>query len=115
MGAEILEFIKVLLGCLLALQGVSIFVFLISEWIMVDFYRLGTFENPESIFDRIPDLCMKFILGMGYYFYNKYRRYNWFIRKLLMLITLIVYSFLAIILYYLITIPMDNIYNILLS
>lgn len=111
MIAVILEVFKLSLGAFLALQWVSIMLFLIAEWAMVDFYKLGTFDNPKSVFDKVPDFIMRLILGTGFYFNNRFSKYNWFTRKLYMLIALILIGVVSIIIYNLITVPLDLIFN----
>jgi hypothetical protein len=104
---EILYVVKMLFGYLLCIQWASVLLFLIIEWAMVDFYRLGTFENPESILDKITNFFMRLFLGSGYFFYNKFSKHNWFIRKLYMLLALILQGILSIIIYYIISLPLD--------
>ncbi|WP_433959651.1 hypothetical protein [Cytobacillus horneckiae] len=111
MDAEILELLKLVLMAILSLQVVSILVFLVAEWAMVDFYKMGTFENPKSIFEKIPDFIMKFTFGMGFYLYSKFSKYNWLVRKLFLLIALIFYGIIAIIIFNLITMLLDLIFT----
>ena len=82
-------------------------LFLIIEWAMIDFYKLVTFEKPQSIFDKMTNFFMKLFLGSGYYWYRKFIIHNWFIRKLYMLIALILQGVLSFIIYYIISLPLD--------
>ncbi|WP_019244412.1 MULTISPECIES: hypothetical protein [Bacillus] len=104
---ESIYFFKVMISCLLGVQSVSVFLFLTVEWAMVDFYKLGTFDKPESVIDKITNFFMKLFLGSGYFFYNKFRKHTWILRKLYMLFAWVVQGILFIIIFNLITIPLD--------
>ncbi|MBD1380441.1 hypothetical protein [Metabacillus arenae] len=111
MMVEIIYFLEMMFGALLGMQWASVFLFLFLEWAMVDFYRLGTFENPESKIDKIINFLMKLFLGSGFFFYSKFSKHKWIIRKLYMLIALILQGILSIIVYYIITLPLDLIFS----
>jgi hypothetical protein len=108
---ESIYLFKVILSCLLGVQNVSVFLFLIIEWAIVDYYKLGTFENPDTIFDNFTNFFMKLFFGSGYYLYRKFQKHNWFIRKLLMLIAWVLHGILCIIIFYLVTLPLDLIFK----
>jgi hypothetical protein len=61
-------FFKIRLTCLLGVQWGSVLAFLTVEWAMVDYYKLGTFENPESILDKITNFFMKLFLAQDTFF-----------------------------------------------
>ncbi|WP_019244413.1 MULTISPECIES: hypothetical protein [Bacillus] len=109
---EILYVFKMLFGFFLCIQWASVLIFLIVEWAMVDYYKFGTFEDPESIVDNVQNFAMNLILGTGFYFYSKFSKRNWFVRKLYMFITLIVLGILFIIIFNVITIPLDFLFGL---
>ncbi|MBD1380438.1 hypothetical protein [Metabacillus arenae] len=104
---EIVYFTKAILACLLGIQLVSVFLLMVIEWYMVDYYEFGTFENPESIFDKIHNFFMQLFHGSGYFFYKRYRKKIWILRKLYMLIALILQGVASIIVFYILTLPLD--------
>ncbi|MBD1380442.1 hypothetical protein [Metabacillus arenae] len=106
----IIYFLKVILNCLLGVQWVSVLLFLIIEWAIVDYYRLGFIEKPKSLLDKIGNFFMKLFMGSGYFLYMKFSKQKWILRKLYMLIALILQGILSIIVYYIITLPLDLIF-----
>lgn len=78
--------------------------------VMVDYYRWGTFEKPTSIFDKVTNFCMAYFMGSGYFLYSKFEKYNWIKRKFFMLISVAVQGILCLIIYYIITIPIEWIF-----
>ena len=74
---------------------------------MVDYYRWGTFKDPTSIFQKILNIVMAIAMGSGYFLYSKFEKYNWITRKIFMLISLVIHGILCIIVYYIITIPIE--------
>lgn len=72
-----LEVFKSLFAFYLGIQWISVLLFLVAEWAMVDYYKMGTFESPKSICEKIPDFTMKFTFCMGFYLYSKFSKDNW--------------------------------------
>jgi hypothetical protein len=99
-----------LIGVFLCAQWSSVFLFLVIEWAIIVYYKFGTFENPESIFGKFTNFFMNFFTGSDYFLYSKFSKLKWIIKEFYMLITLILHGVLSIILYYLITIPLDLIF-----
>jgi hypothetical protein len=58
--------------------------------VIVDYYDWGTWENPQNAFQKAINFLMAFLVGAGPYLYKKFRKYNWFIRRLALLGVLIV-------------------------
>ncbi len=110
MAETIIDFIKNIIIIFLATQSASVFLFLTIEWAIVDYYRNGTFANPTNILDKILNIVMVAFMGSGYYLYNKFSKYNWFTRKLFMLISFVLHGILCIIIFYIITIPLEWIF-----
>ncbi|WP_019244414.1 MULTISPECIES: hypothetical protein [Bacillus] len=108
---EIIYVLKMLFGYFWCIQPASVTLFLFFEWAMVDYYKLGTFENPETIFDKITNFFMKLFLGSGYVIYSKFSKHNWFVRKFYMLVALVVQGIVSIIIYFIITLPLDLIFK----
>ncbi|WP_243291004.1 hypothetical protein [Bacillus sp. FJAT-47783] len=109
---EILYVFEVVLGAFLCLQWGSILLFFLLEWAIVDYYEWGTFERPKSIIDKIQNVCMMLVFGSGYFWYRKFRQRVWIIRKLYMLIALILHGILSIIIFYIVTLPLDFIVSL---
>lgn len=110
MAEAIIYLIKVIISVFLGSQSVSVFLFLIIEWAMVDYYRWGTFEKPTSIFDKVTNFGMAIFMGSGYFLYRRFAKYNWFTRKLFMLSSFVLHGILCIIIFYIITIPLEWIF-----
>ncbi|MBD1380443.1 hypothetical protein [Metabacillus arenae] len=111
MVEEITYVFKMLFGYFLCLQWASVFLFLFLEWAMVDFYRLGFIEVPKSFLDKIGNFFMKLFMGSGYFLYSKFSNKKWILRKLYMFIALIFHGILSMIIYYIITLPLDLIFS----
>lgn len=112
MTEEIFYVIKAILAGFLSLQCISVLLFLIIEWAIVDFYHLGTFQNPKSKFDKITNFFMGVFFGAGYFFYKKLQKQSWLIRKLTMLVILIVQVIVSILIFYIVTIPLELMLNL---
>ncbi|KKK38743.1 hypothetical protein WQ57_07080 [Mesobacillus campisalis] len=64
--------------------------------VIVDYYDWGTWENPQNALQKIINFLMAFLFGFGPYFYKKFRKYNWLVRRLALLGVLIVGGIAAI-------------------
>jgi hypothetical protein len=67
--------------------------------VIVDYYDWGTWENPQNALQKAINFIMAFIFGAGPYLYKKFRKYNWFTRRLALLGVLIVGGIAAILAY----------------
>ncbi|MBD1380440.1 hypothetical protein [Metabacillus arenae] len=108
---EIIYFSIMIFGYFLSLQWLSILMFLAFEWIFVDYLGIDIFENPETPFDKVGIFFMKLFFGSGIFLYLKLKKRKWIQRKLYMLIALILQGILSIIVYYIITLPLDFIFS----
>lgn len=115
MTAVVIEYFKMILMALLGLQWGSVLLFLFLEWAMVDYYRFGTFQKPTNIFDKTLNIIMAIAMGSGYFLYSKFEKHNWIARKIFMLISLVIHCILCIIVYFIITIPIDLIFIIVIN
>ncbi|MBN6889705.1 glucan phosphoethanolaminetransferase (alkaline phosphatase superfamily) [Cytobacillus horneckiae] len=107
-----LEVFKSLLAFYLGIQWVSVLLFLVVEWAIVDFYRFGTFKNSSSKLDKITNVGMALLIGSGYFLYSKFSKQKWIVRKLLMLVGLIIHGLLSVIIYYVITLSLEYIVSL---
>ncbi|MDQ0230662.1 hypothetical protein [Metabacillus malikii] len=107
MIADFVYIFEFVLGYFLGIQWVSVLLFFIIQWAMVDFYKLGTFDNPKSIFDKLTNFFMITFLGSGYFLYKRFSKQKWVVRKLSMFVALCLQGIISIIMYHLITIPLN--------
>ncbi|MDQ0230664.1 hypothetical protein [Metabacillus malikii] len=107
MTIDFIYLISSILGIFLGTQWVSVLLFFAIEWAMVDFYKLGTFENATSILDKLTNFFMMVFLGSGYFLYKKFSGQKWLVRKLSMFIALCLQGIISIIIYYLLTVPLN--------
>jgi len=107
MIADFVYILNIIIGIFLVTQWVSVLLFFVIEWAIVDFYRIGTFDNPESIFDKITNFFMILFLGSGYYLYKKFSKQKWVVRKINMFVALCLHGIISMIIFYLITIPLN--------
>ena len=99
MTYDIIEGIRLLLLCILITQfAYSLSVFLL-ERAMINFYTIGTYEEPSTLFQKSINFIMFILTGIGYNIYLKISKYNWVVRKLLFLIALISQGIASIIIY----------------
>jgi hypothetical protein len=108
---EIIYVLKMLFAAYLTVQWTSIFLFFIGEWFMVDYYEYGTFENPKNTFDKVINFGMAFLMGSGYYWYRRFSKQKWIIRKMNMFIFLVLQGIISIITFYIVTVPLDLIFS----
>jgi hypothetical protein len=67
---------------------------------LVEYYEWGIFEPPETRFQKSTNFFMKATVGGGPYFFNRFKKHNWFIAKLIYIITYFLAGILAIFFYY---------------
>ncbi|WP_257350763.1 hypothetical protein [Pseudalkalibacillus decolorationis] len=96
---EIIYIIKIIIICFICFQWSSVLLFFAAEWVIVDYYKWGVYENPETKFQKVMNFIMNMFLGSGYYFYNRFQKYNWITRKFFMLIALLLQGILSITVY----------------
>ncbi|PAD70358.1 hypothetical protein CHH83_03280 [Bacillus sp. 7586-K] len=104
---EILYVFKMLFAYYLSIQWGSVLLFLVIEWAMVDFFELGTYKKANSTFQKITNFFMYGFIGSGYILYKKFEKNKWLVRKIYMLIALVLHGILAIIIYFVITFPLE--------
>ncbi|RSD27005.1 hypothetical protein [Mesobacillus subterraneus] len=96
---EIFDIILGLIGLLLSAQFAFALTILLLGNMMLDYYEWGTYEKPANLMQKIVNVIMGLIIGIGPYFYKKFLRYNWFLRKLMMLGFLLIMGILSILVY----------------
>lgn len=94
------DFFLLTFGIILSTQfayGCTIFIL---EKTMLGYYEVAIYDPPTTVFQKITNTFQKGMFGSGYYIYTKIGKYNWFVRKVLYLIALLVQGVLSIIIYY---------------
>jgi hypothetical protein len=95
----IIEFTKyVLIAILLTQLGFGFLILLLGNT-MVDFYRVSIYENPENPIQKMSNFFQKTTIGLGYFIYTKLSKFNWILKKGLLLGCLVIQAILSIILY----------------
>ncbi|MEB6548584.1 hypothetical protein MXL46_05610 [Heyndrickxia sporothermodurans] len=102
MNMEIIEAIRILITVLLSAQFTYGCTILLLGRVMTDYYEWGTFEHPNTIFQKVTNAFMIVTISSGYYINKKLMKYNWFTRKLLLLFALILQGIISIIVYYIV-------------
>lgn len=88
MTIQIIEGIRILLIYIFGAQityGISIFFL---EDTMTSFYASAIYEKAETIYQKSVNFFMLGTIGSGYHIYVKFKKYNWFVRKILFLLAL---------------------------
>lgn len=96
---EFIEIIRILLFYILGIQVMYGVTILLLERTMVNFYLSTLVQNPSNIIHKAMNFSMKITIGSGYYWYSKFAKYNWFLRKIYLLSALIIQIILSIIVY----------------
>lgn len=99
MTIQIIEGIRILLTCILLTQLSYGFTIFLLEKTMTSFYALAIYENPKTFYQKSVNFYMLGVLGSGYHIYLRLKKYNWFVRKILFLIALLIQSIASIIIY----------------
>lgn len=102
MTYSIIEVIGTLFGCILVTQFSYGFLIFLLESTMTDFYALGIYQPPRNFFQKTTNLFMLITIGFGYHIYLILRNYNWFVRKFLFLIALVLQGIASLIIYYIV-------------
>lgn len=96
---DIIQGIRILLICILSGQLMYGFLIFLLEETMTDFYALGVYEKPRTIYQKSVNFFMFITIGTGFHIYIKLRKYNWFLRKILFLIALVLQAIASVIIY----------------
>ncbi len=95
----IIEFMKyVLIAILLTQLGFGFSILLLGNT-MVDFYRVSIYENPENPIMKMSNFFQKTTIGLCYFIYTKLSKFNWILKKGLLLGCLVIQAIVSIILY----------------
>jgi hypothetical protein len=108
------EFIKLSIIVVLSTQFAYGCTILLLERTMLDYYDLAVYRPATTIFQKITNTFQKGMFGSGYYIYTKIGKYNWFVRKILYLLSLIVQGVLSIIIYYILAWLVDLIFGLII-
>ncbi|WP_222599430.1 hypothetical protein [Aquibacillus kalidii] len=79
----------------------SMLIFLLGN-LMVDHFKLGIFDKPYNPLTRVITYISLCFFGWGLYLDKKLSKYNWFLKKLLMLVANFIAFWVCIIIYYII-------------
>lgn len=93
MGFTMYEFIEITSILLLYILGIQVMygvTIILLERTMVNFYLSTLVENPSHIIHKAMNLSMILTIGSGYYWYSKFAKHNWFLRKILLLFALVI-------------------------
>ena len=96
---DIIQGIRIFITCILSTQfafGCTIFLF---ESAMINYYAMGTYEKPSTPYQKFVNFFMFTLMGTGFHIYLNLRKYNWFVRKLLFLIALLLQGIASVIIY----------------
>ncbi|ALC90587.1 hypothetical protein AM500_12920 [Bacillus sp. FJAT-18017] len=96
---EIVRWTLDIISFWLAVQWGYGLVVLVLGRVIVDYYNYGTWEHPQNVLHKLINFLMSFFFGFGPYFYKKFRKYNWLIRKLALIGVLIVGGIAAILVF----------------
>ncbi|WNF22704.1 hypothetical protein [Mesobacillus jeotgali] len=87
--------------------GYSISVLLIGNT-MIEYYEWGIFENPSTSYEKIINTLLMVTVGVGPFVYKKLNKYNWLIRKILMLAFLVLFVIIGVIIYQIVSIVLRS-------
>ncbi|AZB44619.1 hypothetical protein CEF21_21300 [Bacillus sp. FJAT-42376] len=86
---------------LLVSQNAYAFTLIIMGNTLLDYYEWGIFENPKHWFPKLTNFVLKFLFGMGPYFYKKFHQqdHSWLMRKALYIGWYLLFSVICIVFY----------------
>ncbi|OLS36346.1 hypothetical protein BTR22_12655 [Alkalihalophilus pseudofirmus] len=109
MLAEIITFIDNLLLMLIASHfGFGLGIVVVGK-LLVDYYEWGIFTPPETKFQKTTNIFMRSIVGLGPYIYNRFKKYNWLVAKLLYIVSYLILGVAALIVYQVISVLLQRI------
>ncbi|AZB44615.1 hypothetical protein CEF21_21280 [Bacillus sp. FJAT-42376] len=96
-----IEIIQVIVLILLVSQNAYAFTLIIMGNILLEYYQWGIFENPKHWFPKTTNFILRFLFGIGPYFYKKLHNQerSWFSRKALYLGWYLLFSVVCILFY----------------
>jgi hypothetical protein len=99
MTLETLGTIELIVIYILGIQVISSILLLILGNTMMDYFKLGFFENTDSLILKMFNAATVFFIGAGYFSYKRLLGYSWIKRKLMMTGSVLLILLAAIILY----------------
>ncbi|MCM3663670.1 hypothetical protein M3204_04600 [Mesobacillus subterraneus] len=96
---EIFDIILGVIGLLLSAQFAFALTILLLGNMMIEYYEWGTYEKTETKYQKTVNGIMGLIIGIGPFFYKRFIKYNWFLRKLIMLGFLLLMGITSILVY----------------
>ena len=107
---ELINFIeKTIMVWFLFQSGYAMAVLLVGR-IMIEYYEWGIFENPSTPYEKSINTLLTVTAGVGPFIYKKLYKVNWFFRKILMLLFLILFGIAGIITYQIVSIALRSIF-----
>lgn len=111
MNAEEVIFIieKAIAMWFIAQSGYGAAVLLLGR-VMIEYYEWGIFENPSTPYEKTINTLLTVTVGVGPFIYKKLYRVNWFFRKILMLLFLILFGIVGVIIFQIVSIGLRSIF-----
>ncbi len=81
------------------LQATYGFLILLTGRLMMDYFEWAVYEKPDTTYQKVVNFIMYFMIGSGPYIYSRLEKYNWFLRKLLMVLALIAQIIISVLIY----------------
>ena len=96
---EIILFIeKTIVVWFLFQTGYAMAVFLVGR-VMIEYYEWGRFEDPATPYEKTINTLLSVTAGVGPFVYKKLYKFNWFFRKILMVIFLFLFGIAGVIIF----------------
>jgi hypothetical protein len=93
----------------IAQSGYGIAVAILGR-VMIEYYEWGIFEQPSTPYEKTINTLLTVTVGVGPFIYKKLYKVNWFFRKILMLLFLILFGLAGVIIFIIISIVLRAIF-----
>ena len=107
---EIINFIeKTIIVLFLFQSGYAMAVLLVGR-VMIEYYEWGRFDKPTTSYEKTINTLLTVTAAVGPFVYKRLYKVNWFFRKILMLLFLILFGIIGIIIYQIVSIALRSIF-----
>ncbi|WP_079506534.1 hypothetical protein [Mesobacillus jeotgali] len=107
---EVIYFIEMTIVIWFLFQsGYAMAVLLVGR-VMIEYYEWGIFENPSTLYEKTINTLLTVTAGVGPFIYKKLYKVNWFFRKILMLLFLILFGIAGIVIYQIVSISLRSLF-----
>ncbi|WP_257350764.1 hypothetical protein [Pseudalkalibacillus decolorationis] len=96
---DYIEVIRISLAAFLGTQFATALPLLVLGRVQYEYYTWGIYEKPCTKPQKIQNIIMFSMVGSGCYIYKRLLKYNWFVRKFLYLILVLLQGILSIIIF----------------